>query len=113
DHQSPRSRCGRHRGTVPGGFVTGLPVTESERGARPGDDLEALTGLRSGKRSFYPEYVRSAERLEQAVQALDGISRALVRTAAGPRTLVEWVVRTATAHRRPRVPGSSPWPTAR
>ena len=80
--------------------MTGLPVTESERGARPGDDLEALTGLRSGMRSFYPEYVRSAERLEQAVQALDGISRALVRTAAGPRTLVEWVVRTATAHLR-------------
>ena len=42
--------------------------------------------------------MRSAERLEHAVQALDGISRALVRTAAGPRTLVEWVVRTATAH---------------
>jgi signal transduction histidine kinase len=73
-------------------------VPESERDARPGGDLEVLTGLRSGKRSFYPEYVRSAERLEQAVQALDGISRALVRTAAGPRTLVEWVVRTATAH---------------
>ena len=34
------------------------------------------------------------------MQALDGISRALVRTAAGPRTLVEWVVRTATAHLR-------------
>jgi signal transduction histidine kinase len=59
-----------------------------------------LTGLRSGKRSFYPEYLRSAERLEHAVQALDGISRALVRTAAGPRTLVEWVVRTAAAHLR-------------
>ncbi len=67
---------------------------------RPGGNLEALTGLRSGKRSYYPEYVRSAERLELAVQALDGISRALVRTAAGPRTLVEWVVRTATAHLR-------------
>ena len=73
-------------------------MTESGSDARPGDDLEVLTGLRSGKRSFYPEYVRSAERLEHAVQALDGISRALVRTAAGPRTLVEWVVRTATAH---------------
>jgi signal transduction histidine kinase len=67
---------------------------------RPGGDLEALTGLRSGKRSYYPEYVRSAERLELAVQALDGISRALVRTAAGPRALVEWVVRTAAAHLR-------------
>jgi signal transduction histidine kinase len=75
-------------------------VTESERDASPGGDLAALTGLRSGKRSFYPEYIRSAERLENAIQALDGISRALVRTAAGPRTLVEWVVRTATEHLR-------------
>jgi hypothetical protein len=73
-------------------------VTESGRDARPDSDLEILTGLRSGKRSYYPEYVRSTERLEVAVQALDGISRALVRTAAGPRALVEWVVRTATAH---------------
>ncbi len=73
-------------------------MTESGRDARPGPDLEALTGLRSGKHSFYPEYVRSAERLEHAVQALDGISRAMVRTAAGPRALVESVVRAATAH---------------
>jgi signal transduction histidine kinase len=73
-------------------------VTESGRDARPGGDLEILTGLRSGKRSYYPEYIRSAERLEHAVQALDGISRALVRTTAGPRALVEWVVRTAAAH---------------
>ena len=76
------------------------PLTEPGEDARPGDDLEALTGLRTGKRSFYPEYVRSAERLEHAVQALDGISRALVRTGAGPRPLVEWVVRTATTHLR-------------
>ncbi len=73
-------------------------MTESGRSDRPDGDLEILTGLRSGKRSYYPEYVRSAERVEHAVQALDGISRALVRTAAGPRALVEWVVRTATAH---------------
>ncbi len=78
--------------------MTGPPVTGSGRDARPDGDLEILTGLRSGKRSYYPEYVRSAERLEHAVQALDGISRALVRTAAGPRALVEWVVRTAAAH---------------
>ena len=73
-------------------------MSESGRDARPGLDLEVLTGLRSGKRSFYPEYVHSAERLEHAVQALDGISRAMVRTAAGPRRLVESVVRTATAY---------------
>jgi len=80
--------------------VTRSPALGSGPDGRPGDDLEALTGLRSGKRSYYPEYVLSAERLEHAVQALDGISRALVRTSAGPRTLVEWVVRTATAHLR-------------
>ena len=78
--------------------MTGQPTAGSARDARPDGELEVLTGLRSGKHSYYPEYVRSAERLEQAVQALDGISRALVRTAAGPRALVEWVVRTATAH---------------
>ena len=83
--------------------MTGPRVTRSGRDAGPDGDLEiltGLTGLRSGKRSYYPEYIRSAERLEHAVQALDGISRALVRTAAGPRPLVEWVVRTATAHLR-------------
>jgi signal transduction histidine kinase len=80
--------------------VTTSPAHAPGTGGRPGDNLEALTGLRSGKRSYYPEYVRSTERLELAVQALDGISRALVRTAAGPRTLVEWVVRTAAAHLR-------------
>jgi signal transduction histidine kinase len=61
-------------------------------------DLGALTGVRSGKRSFYPEYVRSIERLERTVQALDGISRALVRGAEGPRALVEAVVRAAAEH---------------
>lgn len=60
--------------------------------------LGALTGVRSGKRSFYPEYVRSAERLENAVRALDRISRALVVTGEGPRALVEAVVATATDH---------------
>lgn len=72
-------------------------MTGARRDDRPDGDLEILTGLRSGKRSYYPEYIRSTERFEYAVQALDGISRAVVRTAAGPRALVEWVVRTATA----------------
>jgi len=65
-------------------------------------DLGVLTGVRTGKRSFYPEYIRSTERLERAVQALDGISRALVRTAEGPRALVETVVRTAADHLQAR-----------
>jgi signal transduction histidine kinase len=78
--------------------VTGPPLIGAGHDDRPDGDLEILTGLRSGKHSYYPEYVRSAERLQHAVQALDRISRVLVRTAAGPRTLVEEVVRTATAH---------------
>lgn len=65
-------------------------------------DLGVLTGLRSGKRSYYPAYVRSTERLERTVEALDGISRALVRTAEGPRALVEAVVRTAAEHLQAR-----------
>ncbi|MGV9886607.1 MadS family sensor histidine kinase [Streptomyces sp. NPDC003395] len=65
-------------------------------------DLGVLTGLRSGKRSYYPAYRRSTERLERTVEALDGISRALVRTAEGPRALVEAVVRTAADHLQAR-----------
>lgn len=66
--------------------------------AGAGAYLDALTGVRSGKRSFYPEYVRSAQRLEDTVRALDRICRALVRTADGPRPLVESVVQAAADH---------------
>ncbi|MFR0359335.1 MadS family sensor histidine kinase [Streptomyces sediminimaris] len=76
-------------------------MSDPERSPRTAD-LGVLTGLRSGKRSFYPAYVRSTERLERTVEALDGISRALVRTAEGPRALVETVVRTAAEHLRAR-----------
>src|SRR5215470_10468551 len=61
-------------------------------------DLGVLTGLRAGKQSFYPEYLRSKQRLERVVVALDRTSRALVRTADGPRALVEAVVRAAVEH---------------
>jgi signal transduction histidine kinase len=61
-------------------------------------DLATLTGVRSGKRSYYRAYVRSDERLQQAVRAMDSISRALVRTVEGPRGLLEEVVRAAAAH---------------
>lgn len=76
-------------------------MSDPERSPRAAD-LGVLTGLRSGKRSFYPAYVRSTERLERTVEALDGISRALVRPAEGPRALVETVVRTAAEHLRAR-----------
>ena len=87
--------------------MSGLPGGHADEGAGPapetGDaqlatDLGVLTGLRTGKRSFYPEYVRSNQRLERAVVALDRTSRALVRTADGPRALVEAVVRAAAEH---------------
>ncbi|WP_020662122.1 MadS family sensor histidine kinase [Amycolatopsis benzoatilytica] len=70
-------------------------MNDPERAAA---DLGVLTGVRSGKRSFYPEYIRSTERVSRAVEALDGISRALVRTAEGPRALVEAVLRAASEH---------------
>lgn len=60
--------------------------------------LGELTGVRSSKHSFYPEYRRSNERVALAVHALDEISRALVRSAEGPRALVEAVVRAAAEH---------------
>ncbi len=65
---------------------------------RPRPDLATLTGVRSGKTSYYRAYVRSDERMEHAVRAMDSISRALVRTVEGPRSLLEEVVRAAAAH---------------
>ena len=61
-------------------------------------DLAALTGVRSGKWSYYRAYVRSDERMQRAVRAMDSISRALVRTVEGPRGLLEEVARAAAAH---------------
>jgi signal transduction histidine kinase len=64
--------------------------------ARP--DLEALTGLRSGKPHYYPEYRISAERLHRVIHALDRISAALVRTTEGSEALVRAVVEAAADH---------------
>ncbi len=61
-------------------------------------DLATLTGVRSGKRSYYRDYVRSDERLRDAVMAMDSISKALVSTVHGPRGLLEEVVRAAGRH---------------
>ncbi len=61
-------------------------------------DLATLTGVRSGKRSYYRAFVRSDERMQRAVRAMDSISRALVRTKEGPRGLLEEVVRAAAEH---------------
>lgn len=61
-------------------------------------DLETLTGIRSGKGSFYPEYRSSTERLERVIHAMDRISGALVRTMEGPGTLVRSVVAATAEH---------------
>jgi signal transduction histidine kinase len=64
--------------------------------ARP--DIEALTGLRSGKPHYYPEYRTSAERLHRVIHALERISAALVRTTEGSEALVRAVVEAAADH---------------
>src|SRR5580765_4361805 len=61
-------------------------------------DIEALTGLRSGKPHYYPEYRISAERLHRVIHALERISAALVRTAEGSEALVRAVVEAAAEH---------------
>ena len=63
-----------------------------------GTDLASLTGVRSGKRSYYREFRRSSERLEGAVRSLDQISVALVRTVEGPRALLTAVLYAAAEH---------------
>ena len=61
-------------------------------------DLDRLTGVRSGKGSFYPEFRVTAQRLERVVAALDAISRALVQTVHGPENLVRAVAEAARTH---------------
>ncbi len=77
----------------PDGLIGGAQQAPPDR-----PDLAALTGVRSGKRSYYRAYVRSDERMQRAVRAMDSISRALVRTVQGPRGLLEEVVRAAGSH---------------
>ena len=61
--------------------LPGNPVVP-RRAAVP--DLAQLTGVRSGKGTFYPEFRVAAQRTERVVAALDAISRALVQTVNGP-----------------------------
>lgn len=63
--------------------------------ATPSSDLAKLTGVRSGKRSYYREFVRSDERMQRTVRALDSISRALVRTSQAPRTIMAQIASAA------------------
>ncbi|BDH55335.1 histidine kinase [Tsukamurella sp. PLM1] len=61
-------------------------------------DLAALTGLRSGKGSYYPQYRGAQERAERVLHALDVIAGALVRTVDGPETLVCSAAQAAREH---------------
>ncbi|ANY10043.1 histidine kinase [Pseudonocardia sp. HH130630-07] len=61
-------------------------------------DLDQLTGLRSGKPSFYPQYRVNLERLTRVIVALDRISAALVRTTEGSEALVRAVTAAAADH---------------
>lgn len=61
-------------------------------------EIELLTGVRTGKSTFYSEFRGAAERLERAVHALDTISRALVQTVEGPEQLVRAVAEAARSH---------------
>ncbi|WP_240157614.1 MadS family sensor histidine kinase [Pseudonocardia broussonetiae] len=72
------------------------PRRTTTRPARP--DLEALTGLRSGKPHYYPEYRVAAERMRRVIHALERISAALVRTMEGSEALVRAVVEAAANH---------------
>ncbi len=65
-------------------------------------DLASLTGVRSGKRSYYRAFRLSSEQLETALHSLDRISLALVRTVEGPRALLTAVVRAAHEHLQAR-----------
>lgn len=65
---------------------------------RPAPDLERLTGVRSGKPTFYPEFRVAAQRTERVIAALDAISRALVQTVNGPEKLVRAAAEAARVH---------------
>jgi signal transduction histidine kinase len=75
--------------------VTAVPE-HNRRVSTP--DLDRLTGVRSGKGTFYPEFRVTAQRLERVVAALDAISRALVQTVHGPENLVRAVAEAARTH---------------
>ncbi|BBX84006.1 hypothetical protein MAUB_18790 [Mycolicibacterium aubagnense] len=75
--------------------LPGNPVAP-QRAAAP--DLDQLTGVRSGKGTFYPEFRVAAQRTERVVAALEAISRALVQTVNGPENLVRAVAEAARTH---------------
>jgi len=73
-----------------------VTTTPGRRVSAP--ELERLTGVRSGKGTFYPEFRVTAQRLDRVLAALDAISRALVQTVNGPEKLVRAVAEAARVH---------------
>ena len=104
----------RGRGAVPGGPVVTTPcravgppprgrpapvaATRTWTPRRAAPDLDALTGLRSGKPHYFPEHRTYAERLRRVISALERISAALMRTTEGSEALVRAVVEAAAEH---------------
>ena len=78
--------------------MTALPGNPVAPGRAAVPDLDQLTGVRSGKGTFYPEFRVAAQRTERVVAALDAISRALVQTVNGPENLVRAVAEAARTH---------------
>ena len=86
--------------TIRGDETAEHPTRVSPRPGPPPrrPDLEALTGLRSGKPHYFPEQRTSAERLRRVIAALEHISSALLRTTEGSEALVRAVVEAAAEH---------------
>lgn len=76
--------------------MTAVPGMGHRRRMNP--DLDRLTGVRSGKSTFYSEFRVAAQRVERVVASLDAISSALVQTVNGPENLVRAVAEAARTH---------------
>lgn len=66
--------------------------------AAPNVDLEALTGIRSSRRTFYVEYRATAERLERSVRSLERVAHSLGSSDEDARSLADAVVTALADH---------------
>lgn len=76
------------------------PSDRAARGHADEPTLSRLTGVRSGKKSYYVELRRTEARMTSAVRALEEISAALAHTRDDPRALLQEVLRAAAGHLR-------------
>ena len=84
--------------TAPASPSRSVPWPPRRVRSRPQPDLDALTGLRSGKPHYFPEHRTYAERLRRVISALERISAALMHTTEGSEALVRAVVEAAAEH---------------